>query len=229
MKALTLHAPPTVKERGILFSGAMVRALLAGKKTQTRRAMRTSHVGYHSFARWDGEPYRRAMMRCLNDPGIATGDPHLASVFCEDNRYGVPGDRLWVRETHAPRYFDDGRPGYRADWTAPDGVPEPRWTPSLLMKRTDSRLTLAVESIRVERAQAISDADIEAEGVDAEAVESLHRAATPNQRRQAFGDETTVKSLTPFGRWRSAWCLINGRASWDANPWVWVVSFRRLP
>lgn len=226
---------PQVRERGILFSGPMVRAILAGRKTQTRRAMRTSHVGYHSFARWDGEPFRRAMMRCLNDPGIATGNPSLRSVFCENNRYGVPGDRLWVRETHVPRYFDDGRPGYRADWTAPDGVPEPKWTTSLLMRRTDSRLTLEITNVRVERAHGISDADIAAEGVDAEAVEALWRGATKKRQAETksacWGGAVphSFGLLSPMQRWAAAWTLINGRASWDANPWLWCIDFRRLP
>ena len=229
-----------MRERGILMSGPMVRAILAGRKTQTRRAMRTSHVGYHSFVRWDGEPYRRAMMRCMNDPGIATGDPHLASVFCEDNRYGVPGDRLWVRETT----LDDGagEPGnihYRANATAADiadldarGL---RWTPSLLMPRSRCRIILAVESIRVERAQDISDADIAAEGVDAEAVEALWAAAKQSRRaelwpfaREALADRGPPADWRAIDNWRAAWTLINGRESWDANPWVWVVEFMRV-
>jgi len=216
---------PQVRERGILFSGPMVRAILAGRKTQTRRAMRTSHVGYHSFARWDGEPFRRAMMRCLNDPGIATGNPSLRSVFCENNRYGVPGDRLWVRETWAAGGLaspDDRTPAYAVD-ADPDVRRLIRWRPAILMPRWASRITLEITNVRVERAQAISAADVAAEGIDTAAVQTLYRDATPKQRRELG---TTLATGAPSLNWRAAWTLINGRASWDANPWVWVVEFK---
>ena len=158
---------PAVKapqvRRGILFSGPMVRAILAGRKTQTRRAMRTSHVGYHSFARWDGEPFRRAMMRCLNDPGIATGNPSCGRCSVENNRYGVPGDRLWVRRRTSHCYFDDSRPEAlprrldrarrRARAEVDDGV---------LMRAGPIRTHPQITNVRVERIYGISDADIAA-------------------------------------------------------------------
>ena len=217
---------PQVRERGILFSGPMVRAILAGRKTQTRRAMRTSHVGYHSFARWDGEPFRRAMMRCLNDPGIATGNPSLRSVFCENNRYGVPGDRLWVRET----WQEDEANGlcWRADHPA-DQTPAAGWRPSVRMPRRASRITLELTGVRVERAHDISDADIAAEGVDAETVRDLWNTASPKAQRENplyAGNDLPLNDRPLFDLWRAAWTLINGRASWDANPWVWVVEFK---
>lgn len=163
-----------MKERAILFSGPMVRAILDGRKTVTRRVMRTNHVGYSAFYRWDGEPFRRAMMRCLNEtkPG--------SSVFCESNRFGVPGDRLWVRETWCyahPDYHDEAegrRKGdrpvreYPAPWwchyAATDDVDEPKWRPSILMPRWASRITLEIVDVRVERLHEIDEADAEREG-----------------------------------------------------------------
>ena len=223
-----------MKERGILFSDAMVRAILAGKKTQTRRAMRTNHVGYHSFAMWDGAVGRRAMMRCLNDPGIATGSRELRSVFCENNPYGVPGDRLWVRECwNAPPGSDSpGEVAYRADQHHDDSA---TWRPSLLMPRWASRIALEVTGVRVERAQAISDADVAAEGVDAEAVEALLKAALKKRRAETWPvvsdalHDDWIGGMRPADRWRAAWCLINGRESWESNPFVWVIEFKVVP
>lgn len=228
---------PATRERGILFSGPMVRAILAGKKTQTRRAVKPTVKGCTVGAYTVGDVVEPVNVE-------EDGDP-WTPIPC---RYGAPGDRLWVRETHAAiegenrpdgtknvvyRAFDQSRIVSSADNVGEDRNGSTRsvswWTPSLLMPRWASRITLEVTGVRIERAQAISDADVEAEGVDAAAVEALHRGATPKQRWQAFGDEHTVKALTPFGRWRSAWCLINGRESWESNPWVWVIDFKRTP
>lgn len=224
-------------DRPILFSAPMVRAILDGRKTQTRRVMRTNHVGYRSFLRWDGRPHTRAMMACSNgDPGRPE-----SSVFCEDNRIGVPGDRLWVRETW--RYHDwtnDGLPwiAYAADgchrlceiipdewsdrvedvWTtlsdqkntAIDGVArDRRWRPSIFLPRWASRLTLDVVSVRVERLQAITEEDARAEGVAVDPA-ALASGAT---HRQAFAD---------------LWDSLNAkRAPWASDPWVWRVEFRQ--
>ena len=224
-------------DRPILFSAPMVRAILADRKTQTRRVMRTNHVGYRSFLRWDGRPHTRAMMACSNgDPGRPE-----SSVFCEDNRIGVPGDRLWVRETW--RYHDwteDGLPwiAYRADDSAAlcedvtadwadrvcdvwatlsdpdnyqiDGAARDRkWRSPLFLPRWASRLTLRVTSVRVERLQAITEEDAIAEGVAVDPA-ALASGAT---HRQAFAD---------------LWDSLNGkRAPWASDPWVWRIEFRR--
>ncbi len=191
-------------DRPILFSAPMVRAILADRKTQTRRVMRTNHVGYRSFLRWDGRPHTRAMMACSNgDPGRPE-----SSVFCEDNRIGVPGDRLWVRETFCLR--DPDHHPERGYWyAATDDVDNPRWTPSIFMPRRASRLTLAVTAVRVERLQAITEEDARAEGVAVDPA-ALASGAT---HRQAFAD---------------LWDSLNGkRAPWASDPWVWRIEFRR--
>lgn len=117
--------------------------------------------------------------------------------------YGTPGDRLWVRETFAPADSDDARAGrweYRAD------NPDPlcmKWKPSIFMPRSASRLTLEVTGVCVERLQQISEADAKAEGV------GYHVGG-------------------PVLAYRTLWKSINGAGSWKANPWVWVVTFKRI-
>lgn len=222
-------------ERPILFSGEMVRAILAGKKTQTRRL-----VSPKSFAgKWlDG---------C--DPG-ETESRSEASIgarayVADPGNYPpyVVGDRLWVRETWAGAddmagigSDCDGPPqcvAYRADKTArivsptSDGQPSAaadtyawnwdmlKWRPSIHMPRWASRITLEVTAVRVERLQDISEEDAEAEGVD------------------GSGPVGNMRVWSEMGRHRyqfaGLWDAINGkRCPWDSNPWVWVVEFRRV-
>lgn len=229
-----------MKERGILFSDAMVRAILAGKKTQTRRAMKLEvpeSVG--------SEPYFMYGKRGHSGPGWYVGDGEYLDEGSEHLGhcpYGVAGDRLWVREAT----LDDGggEPGnlhYRSCATPADiaslKAAGHRWTPSLLMPRSRSRITLEITNVRVERAQAISDADIAAEGVDAEAVEALWSAAKVKRKVEcgpvasimSGGDELDIHDAPPKELWRLAWTLINGRESWEANPFVWVIEFKVVP
>jgi hypothetical protein len=144
-----------MKERPILFSGAMVRAILAGTKTQTRRIAKGVHIVHAHTS--------EALTR-LDSAGPRISCP-----------YGQPGDRLWVRECWA-RDDEDGALMYRADlglggsaddWERNrlDGVPRFRWRPSIHMPRAASRITLEVTGVRVERLQAISIEDAKAEGV----------------------------------------------------------------
>jgi hypothetical protein len=194
-----------MKERPILFSGPMVRAILAGTKTQTRRVVKPRFL-------W---PIRTRT-------GL-TADEHQADIeaivsFCP---YGVPGDRLWVRETFCvfPEDAPDGMGQnvyYRADphnlsdtalqTMQRNGV---KWRPSIFMPRSASRILLEITDVRVERLQAISGPDCWAEGIEA-----------------AGWDCERYGSVVEC--YRDLWEKINGAGSWDANPWVWVVLFRRL-
>lgn len=183
------------KERPILFSGAMVRAILDGRKTQTRR------VAKQFAGRDDLDALLRRFPRQEGCP------------------YGNRGDRLWVRETWAqPAALDPGPTVYRADYPAcvPAGfenVPPAEaitWKPSIHMPRAACRLVLEVTGARVERLQAITEADATAEGVEPILV------------------PPDGGSCPYYEGFRALWGRINGAGSWDQNPWVWVVEFRRI-
>lgn len=206
-----------MRERPILFSGPMVRAILAGNKTQTRRI---------------AKPVKHPDLGKLYDAGALVLEREPQHVIDRACPYGRPGDRLWVRETFVQgfpydaqqdrhlQYDEEGnelpmRTWYRATdpdigWADDDGwqtnVP---WRPSIHMPRHACRLILEITGVRIERLQAISEADAEAEGVDF-------------LRHIPDADETlSAKQL-----FECLWTGINGAESWDAHPWVWVVEFR---
>lgn len=188
-----------MKERPILFSGPMVRAIMAGTKTQTRRAVK-----------------REALQWLVRDK--------FAPAFVADpgnhlSPYGFAGDRLWVRETfgHFERN-DTLKPGdsiyYRADGGCLAIEP---WRPSIHMPRWASRTTLDVTGLRIERLQDISEADALAEGIVP--------AGDGNGFQLA---DTTHYSGNPIDSYFSLWEHINGPGSVEANPWVWVVEWPAL-
>ena len=198
-----------MKEHPILFSGPMVRAILEGRKTQTRRAVVARHVpDLSSWSLRGLQVYPDGGLRAVFD-----GDEEPVGVPCP---YGAPGDRLWVRETWA----GDDCCGYvyRADHPdadlragdLDDGEQSiRRWHPSIHMPRAASRLTLALTAVRVERLHDISDADIEAEGVTSGTPPCL-----AHLRRAVLRDG-----------WERLWKSTAGIESWNANPWVWALSF----
>jgi hypothetical protein len=203
-----------MKERGMLFSPPMVRALLDGSKTQTRRILKDTGL--------------YAIDASIHGMEVATRELDRLAM---NSPYGQPGDRLWVRETFCR---DKWAMGYRADgacgcwgWggdgkrifnehgrlseNAKGFVPTrfphiygDRWIPSIHMPREASRIDLEITGVRVERLQDCSEADAIAEGCP---------------------EEQAPLSLTWY--WE-LWESINGPGSWDANPWVWVIEFRRI-
>ena len=193
-----------MKERPILFSAPMVRALLNGSKTQTRRAVKPSPVADIRFC---GGAY----IPTNKHGDIAVEAPHIASF----SPYGQPGDRLWVRET-----FIDASSAlhscviYRAD--GDDQACGQSWKPSIFMPRWASRIMLEITDVRVERLQDISAADAQAEGIVPDGDGGWHLADT----RHYMGD--------PISSYASLWEYINGPDSWEANPWVWVIEFRKV-
>ena len=193
-----------MKERPILFSAPMVRAILAGTKTQTRR-------GVKGFL-----PCRPEFNEERGLWEIYNGDSVAATLRCP---YGQPGDRLWVREAfmHEPADYCweasvsiPCRPAstvYRADFH--ESQPGEGWKPSIHMPRNLSRITLEVTAVRVERLQDISATDAIAEGLSTR-----------------LREHDAVCHL--LDQYRDLWESINGPESWDANPWVWVVEFKRV-
>ncbi|TWI69016.1 hypothetical protein IP91_00081 [Pseudoduganella lurida] len=189
-------------ERGILFSAPMVRALLDGTKTQTRRVVKP-HPRDDAFVLLDhGDgwwPYR-------SEDGESANVDNMEYPFACP--YGQPGDRLWVRETWG---FNPDHPGiiahvcYRADpGHEHDGI---TWKPSIHMPRAASRILLEIVSVRVERLQDTSRGDAMDEG-----------CPFPNMAQGA----------DPRQWYAELWENINGAGSWAANPWVWALEFRRI-
>lgn len=242
-----------MKEHPILLSAPMVRAILDGEKTQTRRVVK--------FRDRDG---KRALLPLrlggqghgyLIDTGSDVSDGAPLGGFldiinrCKEKGwapwcpYGGRGDRLWVRETWAyfggDEYLYQRNPSsvaFRADAGIVDGldpIPGGRWRPSIHMPRWAARITLEITDVRVQRLQDISREDILAEGVRVPACHESGNAlidiSTPNGpaaflTRNQFRDPDALLRA----HWAALWCAINGRASWDANPWVWALSFRRI-
>lgn len=180
-----------MKEHPILFSGEMVRAILDGRKTQTRRVITPRPVS------WDSEPIYNTSARGWHFKG---GEKY--KYKCP---YGIPGDRLWVRETWHEATPEPGFLVYRATYRWPQDF---KWKPSIFMPREASRITIEVTDIRVERVQDISDEDVLAEGFRM--------------------DNTAIFSRGYQGAMQILWDSINAKRGfgWNANPWVWVVSFK---
>lgn len=183
-----------IKERPILFKGEMARAILSRQKTQTRRALKLLE-GWQ-FARLEGS------VAHVNKPGFH-GEAH------EKCPYGEPGDRLWVRETHARAGCKENcdhlscHTIYRADKPKSAGMYGcVKWTPSIFMPRWASRITLEITDVRVERLNQISNQDAVAEGI---------------------GQPTDIRYAAEDG-FKPLWESINGPNSFD-DRWVWVINF----
>lgn len=221
-----------MKSRPILFSGAMVRALLNGSKTQTRRLVKWSGVDAGLNLNFTG---LRAGVApngwVLSAPTRTSSEWRCKPTPCP---YGNPGDRLWVRETLA-LYGHNAMPlgpmpqqnelrqlvwGYAADGSKNST----RRVPAIHMPRWASRITLEITEVRVERLQHISEADAAAEGV-----EMLRVDAGPlwlDYLSSKWG-ERNYTTTSPKTSYRTLWEKLNGDGSWDANPWVWSLTFKR--
>ena len=213
----------TVKERPILFSGPMVRAILSGAKTQTRRVVK-------QLQGMDPADVRLARTQGGYPDGVR---PVWECDFCEPDifstpcPYGQPGDRLWVRETFDISPEPTGWEGHHWLTYVADGdrievdcaefymgrlKPGKRY-PSIHMPRWASRIMLEITGVRVERLQDISEQDAAKEGVG------------PGYVPNSLGSTTCVGYRPMFAR---AWQDINGPGTWAANPWVWVIEFKRI-
>lgn len=216
-----------MKERPILFSTPMVRAILEGHKTQTRREIK--HFGnlYHIdklLCDW----------YCSGDPYIQDGqwfwelqtDVDDSKHFPLKCPYGQPGDILWVRETwaHNPwSYLGGCKYVYRSDYESfpkcEIGTTYPaidKWRPSIFMPKEACRLFLEVTDVRAERLQDISEKDAIAEGIEKNKNEVYKDYLSGEFYRHSKQSFLTL------------WTSINGKGSWESNPFVWVIAFKRI-
>jgi hypothetical protein len=213
-----------VKERPILFSGPMVRAILDGRKTQTRRVVKF--------------PLRHPDFNCEVAACELAGEER--SVIQRMCPYGVPGYRLWVRETwdfrpwSEPENRQQVNISYGADgeqrlvdapaaWN-PILYSYERWRPSIHMPRWASRLTLEVTGVRVERLQDISEEDALAEGCKV----IQREGQSPCYVFSGTGyDDAKLCHTSPVTAFGCFWDELNGPDAWCLNPWVWVVEFKK--
>lgn len=202
-------------ERPILFSAPMVRAILAGTKTQTRRIVKPQPPADCTTV------YRPFAQEPNNWQGACADDLIGWYGKCP---YGVPGDRLWGRESwQAWTEFNnvpprEVPPTSRVNYLADGNVWDAKKRPSMFMPRWASRITLEVTGARCERLQDISEADAIAEG-----------AFQENGGWWGFDIDGETGDGTPQEAYSSLWDTINGNGSWEANPWVWCVEFRMIP
>lgn len=230
-----------MKERGMIFNGEMVRAILDGRKTQTRRIM----------APQPADDIERGIFPNPEVIGWKSSRRHkhggTTAHFCP---YGKPGDRIWVREAFRvhSRATDVATLVYKASernsWTeqthrVPVAVcnkpatPE-KWTPSLHMPRWASRILLEITDVRVERLNTISEEDAQREGVHTEVWDQTVVArnyAVSDEFFQFWSEDMphhVEMNQLYRSSFRSLWESIYGEESWKANGWVWVISFKRV-
>lgn len=192
-----------MKERGMIFNGEMVRAILDGGKTQTRRPVKVPHIDRDAMCELSGNELAGEL-----SAGNYRNSPH-----------GKPGDRIWVRETWARYNIDQDSHdmAYRA--TPPADWPEEgRWRPSIHMPRWASRITLEITCVRVERLNSISQEDAQAEGMELTGWRTTY--SDPDSGGEVW---------TPYDNFAQLWESIYGEESWQANPWVWVIEFKVVP
>lgn len=214
-----------MKERGIIFNAEMVRAILDGRKTQTRRVI----------------DWRRATEIAERDDGSNwpwSEDCENGGDYWHDCPFGAVGDRLWVRETfqgplfdakHIDAYLSDPEPFKNPEYCkyAANGGPRPEyfdaddnlrygWRSSTSMPRWASRVTLEITGVRVERLQDISEDDAKAEG-------TYFSDGKPNE--MGIATQLVVNAEEEFAH---VWTSRYGADRWQANPWVWVIEFKRV-
>lgn len=204
-----------MSERPILFSAEMVRAILKGDKTQTRRVMKAQPYPdsivtvehYHPTVidrHGDMQPGKEIFGAHWDDGEQGLRCPH-----------GAPGDLLWVREGHAIVTKPAAYTWYRLDHPEACGSGprvDVKWRPSIHMPRWASRITLRITDVRVERLQDISEDDARAEGACRTDWE-YDDGECCDTDREAFSH---------------LWNRINGPGAWEANPWVWLIEFERV-
>lgn len=236
-----------MKERGMIFNSEMVRAILDGRKKQTRRIMKVqpkpcNHANWPDYSpdpQWKSYPGGWCCAVCANGTTIDHRH-HTKGITCP---YGTVGDRIWVRETFQGPLFDyEQMESYIEDSSkfqkpefcqyAADGKPAPEyydaddnlrhgWRPSIHMPRWASRILLEITNIGIQRIHSISQNDAAREGLMRLPVTGRYCI---NQGDQYFGGASHDAREVFSWLWKS----IYGEESWNANPWVWVIEFKRV-
>ncbi|EMM2252561.1 hypothetical protein AADG68_000347 [Klebsiella oxytoca] len=232
-----------MRERGMIFNAEMVRAILDGRKTQTRRIVKgvDGAVKFCSECDINGED----IFVVLGEKDHTGMNPVLGATSCP---FGAVGDRIWVREAYRfPASLDDASPagvgemavatGYRKPWaptfyeftgtfsdgwkgfeTPPKVSGAGKLRPSIHMPRWASRITLEITDVRVERLNSIHDVDAMREGI-----QNLTTCSHAD-----FGIPGVVNAQHPVRAFQLLWESIYGADSWKFNPWVWVIEFKRV-
>lgn len=222
--------------RPILFSTPMVQAILAGRKTITRRTRDLeilNDVADQPGKKDEDDPGRWFICEFINGIQYIEDLDSLESIKIKCP-YGQPGDVLWVRETYAEPHLHDGFEDdyyYRADCS--DFARKKyvsKWKPSIHMPRSASRLFLRITSVRVERLHEINVQDAKREGILSwtEGTEVRYKNYMVNT--EGYGHPEHDCPSLPFAidSFLSLWESINGEESRNANPWVWVIEFKRI-
>ncbi|EIW8514300.1 hypothetical protein DV715_17460 [Klebsiella pneumoniae] len=214
-----------MKERGMIFNSEMVRAILDGRKTQTRRPIKWKQTRFTEIGeREDGSKWPWSE------------DAEHACDFWHPCPFGAVGERIWVRETFAalePGSYEQVKPqdGHCQDlrYAATDRLAKSdadirgyKWVPSIHMPRWASRILLEITDVRVEQLNAISEEDAEAEGIDMEALYDSQDCY------DCIADHNMTGRPTVTGAFKYLWESIYGEEGWKSNPWVWVIEFKRV-
>lgn len=238
-----------MKEHPILFSTPMVKAILDGRKTMTRRVMKPQPIhkdikldrGFDKYWEWKGEKVYEVVQKLGGIEGFFR-------KFCP---YGYEGDLLWVRETTciAPKRFatpdetcmpdNDGDQRYvsfKADGHSEDAMRDYglKWTPSIHVPKWVVRIWLKVKSVRAEQLLKIPEWDAKAEGIENICDGTWGWRDYSKENPIDLGKHTSIQCLQAVSSFKTLWDSINGKPrkdgqdiSWNANPWVWVVEFER--
>lgn len=249
-----------MKERGMIFNGEMVRAILDGRKTQTRRIIKPQPevtLSGSLSGTWLSRPLNGLLLPKIED----------IAIHCP---FGVVGDRIWVRETWATLGNEDGcsvdwndnlckgneksaariyrasceqRHGDFGLWSIPDDADwkphtenekfEGAWRPSIHMPRWASRILLEISDVRVERLNSINEHDAIAEGLAEISKDGrIYKYGVPDRDGYPGTDDCGWPwhewERYPISAYRKLWESIYGDDSWQANPWVWVIEFKRI-
>ncbi|MHA4212418.1 hypothetical protein ACXP0Y_22790 [Klebsiella pneumoniae] len=210
-----------MKERGMIFNGEMVRAILDGRKTQTRRIMAPQPEPCPRGGHWWPSNVFKIMLHVEDE--MQNGKGGWGGLVGDACPFGDVGDRIWVREAFASGLSTKSTLAYRATHKREDledGFYDTiKWTPSIHMPRRASRILLEITGVRVERLNAISEEDARAEGI-------IDGGCLNCGEPEPCGCANPEPDATDAFAY--LWQSIYGQESWNADPWVWVIEFKRV-